>query len=517
MRAGTMSLAWLAVLAGGVRAQEWTTLARSSARDSRSDAAPAGLGTTVWVASVDDLGRPIVFDGQSGVVVHAGRVLALGRSGGASRLFCISAAMGMCLWSVPVPAATFESWTTPTVDTTNGTVLVASGRFVTAVSVSTGTQAWQAMLDRNTGGATPVVTSDRGPADRAFVTDYDGFGGGGRLYCINVDALGAGNPFEPGQIVWSVVIGSTSVNSPAYIDGTVYVASVSDATGFGPGQIRAFDAAAVGAPAPIWTFDNPAGHGFFGGVSVQGGAVYASSYAFAGGQFAANLVKVDAATGALRWSAPSNRTDTIPVRLADGSVVVSSGIRGFGSIPSVQKFRDDGAAGVLEWDSALDSWVDLNSNQLMDPGEFVDVGGWTVQPMLSERASGPVLLVGVMPTGSTTSSACVALRELDLGKHPAAPGFVRESRAGLGTSPAMVDGVVYSVGAAGLHAIGAVCYANCDGSSGSPLLTANDFQCFLNRYAAGDTYANCDGSTGSPRLTANDFQCFLNRYAAGCL
>jgi hypothetical protein len=60
------------------------------------------------------------------------------------------------------------------------------------------------------------------------------------------------------------------------------------------------------------------------------------------------------------------------------------------------------------------------------------------------------------------------------------------------------------------------CYANCDGSSGSPVLTANDFQCFLNKFAAGDPYANCDGSTVTPVLTANDFQCFLNRFAAGC-
>jgi hypothetical protein len=60
------------------------------------------------------------------------------------------------------------------------------------------------------------------------------------------------------------------------------------------------------------------------------------------------------------------------------------------------------------------------------------------------------------------------------------------------------------------------CYANCDQSSGSPLLTANDFQCFLNKFAAGDTYANCDGSTGIPALTANDFQCYLNKFAAGC-
>lgn len=60
------------------------------------------------------------------------------------------------------------------------------------------------------------------------------------------------------------------------------------------------------------------------------------------------------------------------------------------------------------------------------------------------------------------------------------------------------------------------CYANCDRSTTSPVLTANDLQCFLNAYAAGDVSANCDLSTGSPMLTANDFQCFLNAYAQGC-
>jgi hypothetical protein len=60
------------------------------------------------------------------------------------------------------------------------------------------------------------------------------------------------------------------------------------------------------------------------------------------------------------------------------------------------------------------------------------------------------------------------------------------------------------------------CYANCDGNSGVPALTANDFACFLSQYAGGVSYANCDGSSGTPTLTANDFACFLNAYAAGC-
>jgi probable HAF family extracellular repeat protein len=60
------------------------------------------------------------------------------------------------------------------------------------------------------------------------------------------------------------------------------------------------------------------------------------------------------------------------------------------------------------------------------------------------------------------------------------------------------------------------CYPNCDGSSVAPILTANDFQCFINQFASAASYANCDGSSVAPVLTANDFQCFLDRYAAGC-
>ncbi len=60
------------------------------------------------------------------------------------------------------------------------------------------------------------------------------------------------------------------------------------------------------------------------------------------------------------------------------------------------------------------------------------------------------------------------------------------------------------------------CYANCDDSMSAPRLNANDFQCFINRFAAGAAYANCDGSSLAPILNVNDFQCFLNAFAAGC-
>jgi hypothetical protein len=60
------------------------------------------------------------------------------------------------------------------------------------------------------------------------------------------------------------------------------------------------------------------------------------------------------------------------------------------------------------------------------------------------------------------------------------------------------------------------CYANCDGSTSAPVLNVADFQCFLQRYSAGDEWANCDASTATPTLNVADFSCFLQKYAAGC-
>ena len=62
----------------------------------------------------------------------------------------------------------------------------------------------------------------------------------------------------------------------------------------------------------------------------------------------------------------------------------------------------------------------------------------------------------------------------------------------------------------------APCYANCDASTAAPCLNVLDFNCFLNRFSAGDSSANCDASTTPPVLNVLDFNCFLNRFSAGC-
>jgi hypothetical protein len=88
----------------------------------------------------------------------------------------------------------------------------------------------------------------------------------------------------------------------------------------------------------------------------------------------------------------------------------------------------------------------------------------------------------------------------------------------VGLPQILPPGTFAAIGAGGFHGLAVLppCYANCDGSTLPPRLTANDFQCFLDKFASGDASSNCDGSSVWPVLTANDFQCFLNSFAAGC-
>ncbi|MBX3376522.1 MAG: DVUA0089 family protein [Phycisphaeraceae bacterium] len=149
-------------------------------------------------------------------------------------------------------------------------------------------------------------------------------------------------------------------------------------------------------------------------------------------------------------------------------------------------------------------------------GQFVPSNG---DYYIALSAFDNTLLVGRMPVDGSGQQLFTATNpgngQVYPEWQPTGPGAANPVAAWVG--PTGTIGQPYSILLQGACFLGgSTCYANCDGSTGTPLLTANDFQCFLNKYAANDTYANCDGSTGNPLLTANDFQCFLNKYAAGC-
>ncbi len=508
-------IACVAVLTpvGTALGQDWSHFARAPDRASVVMGAAPGLSSQRWIAYHDPTGQAITFVGQSGVVVDSERVYAIGKSSGIDRLYAIGRGDGEVQWMATVVAPFVGSWSSPVIDDANGTVIAGAGAVVWAFDRVTGARRWERGLARQVVNASPLVTDDLGPRDRVLMTDYDPFGTEGRLYGINADAFNAlANPWQPGEIVWSVVLGATSGNTPAYATGIVYVPSVTDETGSGPGVIRAYDATATSTPDPLWTFSNLAGHGFFGGVCVHqvAGArfLYAASYAFNGGQTAANLVKVNASDGTLVWSVAANRTAATPIPLGDGRIVLPGGVVGFGSMPSIQLFQETGPSAAMLWDTALDTWTDANGNGVMEVGEFLLVGGWTHQPAAVLSPGSANLLAGAVPTGSW-SSACTDLYALDLDAVPADPGFILDHAIGSGSTPAIVSGEVYTIGAGGVAAYGA-CYADCNEDGA---LTIGDFGCFQSRFASGNAYADCNASGG---LTVADFGCFQTRFAAGC-
>jgi len=119
------------------------------------------------------------------------------------------------------------------------------------------------------------------------------------------------------------------------------------------------------------------------------------------------------------------------------------------------------------------------------------------------------LFDGLAPWGSTVSganSATLTIAGIDLADAAQYDCIISDVCGTVTSQPANISVTVCAP----------PCYANCDGSTASPILTANDFGCFLNEFVMGTAYANCDGSTASPVLTANDFQCFINAFVSGC-
>jgi len=446
-------------------AHGWSCLAGSPSRIACVRAPAPTLNEVAWTRSTDADGNTIDFIDQAGVVASADLVFAVGhvsppgKPQGQPRLFAFSRENGEVVWWSPISApvgVVNDSYSTPAIDVANGVIIHGSGYGVTAFDLANGDVRWQATLT-GVGGvvnASPLVTQDRGPGDRVFMTDYDGPGTQGRLYCINADTFDTAlNPYEPGEVLWSVVIGGTSGNSVAYLPtdmggtGLVYVATVGEYDVAG-GQIMAFPAGALTTPTPVWTFTNPQVQGFFGGLCIargdgpcEGPWLYSATYAFYGGLSAARLVKVDGSDGSLVWSTPCNRTQSIPVPMPGGRIALAGGVwGGFGTAPSVELFQDSGATVSRLW------------NTWSATGQTLSVGGWTQQPMACLFGGESSLIVGALPMGF--SAPINDLYVLDLNSTPGAAGFVRQHVQGAGGTAALAGLSLYSVGAMGLVAFG---------------------------------------------------------------
>jgi hypothetical protein len=346
-----------------------------------------------------------------------------------------------------------------------------------ALDLDTGAEVWRTLLGQSVVNASPAIEERSGVVR---LTTYDPFGGNARLLTLDLDS---------GEIILDPTIGSASGASPALHGLRSYVALTD-------GSVKAFNGG-----DELWTASTPAG--FFGGTVYHDDAIYAASYGFSGGRDNSTLVKLDAATGDELWSVPSERTDTMPIPLGDGRIVLSAGLEGFGSLPTVQVYEDLGASAERLWDRAAATWDDLNGDGAIDPGEFLALGGWDHQPAAIAAPDGAALLVGA-PEGG--------LALLDLDAHPASAGFVLSASDLGGGSPAVARGVAVSawLDHVAAFALGGACEADFDGDGA---LTIFDFLAFQNAFDAGAVAADFDGDG---TLTLFDFLAFQNAFDAGC-
>ena len=434
---GVVSVVIIVFIAADVYAgtDDWTHYGHVAARQSIAVDGPNTIDdlTLEWVADEDpqDPNFGILFETAAGVVVYDEMVYGYARyyneSGEYtnSQIVAYDANSGQLEWATVIDQAIWDSWSTPCVDTKHDWVLVGSGNKVFAIDTQSGTIDWSTSLEKNIVNASVCAALDI-PKARAFITDYDGFGSTGKLYCINLDPNEPSNPYNPGEIVWSATLGSTSGSSPAYNDGVVYAGCISG-TSTGYGTLYAFDASAEPDAVKLWETSDPNFAGFSGGVTVTDeGFLYAANYNWADEiEDNSKLCKIDCNDGSILWTTDTERTNCMPVVVGD-KIYLSGGIDGWGSRPKVQAYQDFGDSAVKLWQTDV-SMV---------------LGGWTVQPVYANKK----LYVGAIDLGGNYFGTYTNLYILDVNLTPTDPGFIIDTFSGCGNSPAVTYDSIYTIG-----------------------------------------------------------------------
>ena len=162
---------------GGIRVTDplpqpgvWAHMARTGDRRAivtASDPGPGLLSDIAWTADKDETGALMEFTGPGGVVVDKKHVFAGARIGGNHHAVAVDRETGLTSWSTPLPPPVFNSWASPAVDLNNGTVIYSVFDTLFALERKTGSVVWTAPLESLLVNASPVVTTDLGPADQA--------------------------------------------------------------------------------------------------------------------------------------------------------------------------------------------------------------------------------------------------------------------------------------------------------------------------------------------------------------
>ena len=350
----------------------------------------------LWIS--DDIGAVA----GSSTVIADDRVFVYGDStggaGGEHQLYCFNELTGGLIWNVSIPTPTWGSWSSPAYH--DGKVFTSTGTETRCYNATGGEVIWVFVNPTNeasTNGG-PVIADGK-----VVCSDWQA----GHYFCLDE---------ETGELLWTFTeeqTGSWGVGYAqgvaAYEDGNFYLTTWL----YIGGNIYCVDA---DTGAEIWNQTTPLDT--CGSPAVVDGTVYVTNYNFYGD---GKIYAMDATDGEILWNHTIQRTDSTPA-VAYGNVYVTGGCKG---CSPRQTYCFNATTGDVIW-----------STDTAD-----EIGCWTCSVAVADSK------VFVGKSGSWFGYA--GTYALD-----AFTGEIIWSYPEGGSSPAVANGTVFTIGGGKIYAFG---------------------------------------------------------------
>jgi len=313
---------------------------------------------------------------------------------GVNQIVAFDEFTGEVLWTAPFEknADVCCSWFTPAHHEGR---LFFSGTNTVCLSSEDGSEIWNHIHPSKRGAVdgSPVVVEGK-----VIASDWDGH----HYFCL--DEL-------TGEEIWSFEVEGDAQSTPAVSEGRVVFGSWEWGLG---GAVYCID---LETGQEIWKMDaenSPAGS-----AAIGEGGVYVATYNFDGD---GDLFALSLDDGSILWSEVITPTDSTPT-LVDGRVYVSGGVDGFSDSVT---YCFNAASGDLLWSTVPED----------------EIGDWRCSIACAD---------GLVFVGKPDFTDCGGICALD-----ADTGDLVWSHPGGGSSPAVADGVIFSVGGGRVWAFGEI-------------------------------------------------------------
>jgi len=386
-------------------ASDWTQFHCDVEHTGYSTSNAPDTNHTAWIS--DDIGA----DFPSSVTVADGQVFVYC----GDHLISLDEYTGAVLWNVPVNETpeVCGSWVTPACH--DGRVFLSANETCCFDAVD-GSRIWTFEPPTGKGAVDGGCAIAEG---MVFTSDWDG----SHYYCLSV---------ADGTEIWNFTVGGNAQSTPA-------VSVADDLVFFGSYAYICEDGGVaycvnMTTGAEIWNFATD--NSVCGSVTIGDGVVYFTEYNFYGD---GALYALYSENGTVKWNKTVERTDSTPA-LVDGRLYISGGYGGpDNEFTDLLTYCFDASTGDLIWNTTVAD----------------EIGDWKCSPAYADG----MVFAGRPKPNSMDFEGTYALN--------ASTGEIVWSYSKGGASPAVADGMVFTIGGGRVYAFGPTTIWSGDVSLGS--------------------------------------------------